>query len=195
MTTILRLDSSVSGQESVTVDLSALLIETLTANDSAATVVRRDLTNLPVLTTTRFAANSTPDTDRTDEQRKLAEEGDRVITDLETADVLVIGAPIYNFGVPSGVKAWMDLAARAGRTFSYSPDGPKGLLTEKTAYIVSASGGVELGSAVDFGTPHLQQFLRFLGIADITVIDAGGLMNDQNKLDTARDQIRQLSPL
>ncbi len=109
------------------------------------------------------------------------------------SDVIVIGAPIYNFGVPGAVKAWMDLIARAGRTFSYSETGPVGHLTGKKAYIVSASGGVALGSEADFATPHLTLFLGFLGITDITVIDAGGLMADPDKIQKAHDQIRQLA--
>ncbi len=191
MTTILRLDSSASGDASVTNRLNSVLVETL----SPATVTHRDVSSLPSLSTELFSANSTPPEERTDSQRQLAELGDEIIAELEAADVVVIGAPIYNFGVPSGIKAWMDLVARAGRTFRYTESGVQGLVTGKKAYIVTSSGGVELGSDMDFATPHLQAFLGFLGFTDINQIDAGGLMMDPTKVDQAEAQIRQLQPV
>lgn len=190
MTNILQLDSSVSGDASVTNRLSSLLVETLGAD---ASVTHRDVSALPSLTADRFAANVTAAADRTPAQTELGALGDEVITELEGADILVISAPVYNFGVPSGVKAWMDLTARAGRTFQYTPNGPEGLVTNKSAYIVSASGGVPLGSEMDFATPHLRTFLGFLGFTDITLIDAGGLLMDSEKVQKAEEQIRQLA--
>jgi len=190
MTAILQLDSSATGEASVTNGLNALLVEVIGTD---ATVVHRDLTTLPALSNELLVANNTPATDRTPGQNELATLADSIIAEAEAADVIVIGAPIYNFGVPGAVKAWMDLIARAGRTFSYSETGPVGHLTGKKAYIVSASGGVALGSEADFATPHLTLFLGFLGITDITVIDAGGLMADSDKVQKAQDQIRQLA--
>jgi FMN-dependent NADH-azoreductase len=190
MTAILQLDSSATGEASVTNGLNALLVEVIGTD---ATVVHRDLTTLPALSNELLVANNTPATDRTPGQNELATLADSIIAEAEAADVIVIGAPIYNFGVPGAVKAWMDLIARAGRTFSYSETGPVGHLTGKKAYIVSASGGVALGSEADFATPHLTLFLGFLGITDITVIDAGGLMADADKVQKAQDQIRQLA--
>lgn len=190
MTSLLRLDSSASGEASVTSRLNDLLVETLGAD---VTVTRRDLSQLPSLSTDRFLANGTPVDERTPQQAELAALGDAVIAEIEAADVVVIGAPIYNFGVPSGVKAWMDLTARAGRTFRYTESGPEGLLSGKKAYIVTASGGVPLGSDADFATPHLQTFLGFLGFTDIVQIDAGGLMMDDTKVEQAENQIRQLA--
>jgi FMN-dependent NADH-azoreductase len=190
MTAILQLDSSATGEASVTNGLNALLVEVIGTD---ATVVHRDLTTLPALSNELLVANNTPATDRTPGQNELATLADSIIAEAEAADVIVIGAPIYNFGVPGAVKAWMDLIARAGRTFSYSETGPVGHLTGKKAYIVSASGGVALGSEADFATPHLTLFLGFLGITDITVIDAGGLMADPDKVQKAQDQIRQLA--
>lgn len=190
MTSILRIDSSVSGDASVTNRLSSLLIETL-GND--ATVVHRDVTQIPSLSAASFAANGTPTTERSDEQAQLAQLGDDAIAELEQAGVLVIAAPIYNFGIPSGLKAWIDLIARAGRTFQYTETGAEGLVAGKKAYIVTASGGVPIGSEADFATPHIQQFLQFLGFTDITVIGAGSLMTDPNTLDNAEAQIRELA--
>lgn len=192
MTTILQLDSSASGPDSVTNGLNALLVDTIAAD---ATIVYRDLTGLPALSNDLLVANNTPAADRTPAQNQAATLADAIIREVEAADIVVIGSPIYNFGVPSGVKAWMDLVARAGRTFSYSDTGPVGHLTDKKAYIVSASGGVALNSEADFGTPHLRTFLGFLGITDVTVIDAGGLMMDPDKVQKAQDQIRELAPV
>ena len=87
---------------------------------------------------------------------------------------MVIGAPMYNFSVPSTLKAWVDLIARVGVTFNYTENGPKGLLEGKKAYLVVATGGVPVNSAADFATPYLKQVLGFVGIADIEVIDASG---------------------
>jgi FMN-dependent NADH-azoreductase len=188
---ILQLDSSASGSESVTNRLNALLVETL---GSTTAVVHRDVSQLPSLTTERFAANGTPADARTTDDATLAALGDALISELEGADVVVIGAPIYNFGVPSGVKAWMDLVARAGRTFQYTETGPQGLLTGKKAYVVTASGGVPLGSEIDFASPHIQTFLGFLGFTDVTQIDATGLQMDPTKVQQAEQQIRELAP-
>lgn len=190
MTSLLRIDSSVTGTASVTNALNSLLVETL---DAAATVVRRDATQLPSLSAEIFAANMAPLETRSPDESALGLLADELISELEQADAVVIGAPIYNFGVPSGIKAWMDLVARAGRTFTYTETGPQGLVTGKPAYIVSSSGGVALGSEADFATPHLRQFLSFIGFTDITVIDAGGLMMDPTKIEQAEAQIKQLA--
>jgi FMN-dependent NADH-azoreductase len=190
MTTILHLNSTASGADSVTAKLSAQLVETISGPDT--TVVTRDLTTLPVLTGDHFAANNTPTGDRTPAQAELAAAADAAIADLEGADVVVISAPVYNFGVPSAVKAWMDLVARAGTTFRYTANGPEGLLSGKKAYIVSASGGVPLGSEVDFATPHTRTFLNFIGIDDVTLIGAGSLMQDPSSLENAENLIREL---
>lgn len=190
---ILRLDSSASGAASVTNNLNALLVETLLASNPEATVAHRDLTALPVLDADRFAANSAPAEERSAEQGELATLSDALIDELVAADIVVIGAPIYNFGIPGAVKAWADLVARAGVTFTYTDTGPQGLLTGKKAYIVSSSGGVELGSEMDFATPHLTLFLNFLGIDDVSLIDAGGLMANPNKVAEAENQILSLA--
>lgn len=193
MTTILRLDSSASGDASVTNSLSDLLIDTLAASEESVDIIQRDLTGLPSLDNALLVANNTPASDRTEEQAQAAATSDALIADLEAADTIVIGAPVYNFGVPGAVKAWMDLVARAGRTFSYAESGPVGHLTGKKAYIVVASGGVALGSEIDFGTPHLTMFFNFLGISDVEVIDATGLRLDATKVEQAHEQIKSLA--
>lgn len=190
MTNLLHLDSTVSGNTSVSRRLSQQLVEGLTTADT--TVVHRDLTGLPVLTAERFAAAAQPVGERTPAEAELAAVSDQLIAELAAADLLVIAAPVYNFGVPSAVKAWMDLVARAGATFRYTDSGPEGLLKDKRAFIVSASGGVPFGSDADFATPHLRTFLTFLGIADVTLVGADSLMQDATSLDKAEGAIREL---
>ena len=94
---------------------------------------------------------------------------DQLIRELQDADTIVIGAPIYNFGAPASLKAWMDLVARPGVTFRYTPDGPEGLLTGKKAIVTVASGGVPVGSDIDFLSSHLKFFLGFIGITDVEI--------------------------
>jgi|TARA_B110000483_G_C17787882_1_gene386318 FMN-dependent NADH-azoreductase len=115
------------------------------------------------------------------------------LTNSKEPTLLEIGAPIYNLGVPSGIKVWIDLAARAGRIFGYTESGPQGLVTGKPVYIASASGGAPTGSAADFATPHLTQFLALLGFTDITMIHAAALMLDPTKAEQAETQTRQLA--
>ncbi len=192
MTTILQLNGSAAATESITTSLNDEVVSGLAANDPTATVIVRDLTELPVLDNARLVANNTPGDARTQEQVDAATVADQVIADLQAADVVVIGIPIYNFGVPSSVKAWMDLAARAGTTFQYTDAGPQGLLSGKRAIVSVASGGVRRGDAVDHATPHIETFLRFLGFEDISIVDSTGLLYDEGRVDDARAQIGQL---
>lgn len=97
-----------------------------------------------------------------------------MVAELQDADVIVIGAPMYNFSIPSTLKAWVDLIARVGVTFQYTENGPVGLLTGKKAYIVAATGGVPVNSPADFATPYLKQVLGFVGISDVEVVEASG---------------------
>ena len=119
---------------------------------------------------------------------------DTLVDELQAADILVIGAPIYNFGMPAALKAWFDQVCRMGRTFQYSEQGPKGLLEGKKAYIVITSGGVPVDSPADFCTPHLRHLMSFIGIDDVTIIEAAGLMGDEEAgLAKARSQIEAIA--
>jgi len=109
-----------------------------------------------------------------------------LVEELKAADTIVIGAPIYNFNIPAALKAWIDLIARARLTFKYGENGPVGLLKNKKAYIVMASGGVPIGSAMDFASGYLQHVLAFVGITDVTIIDAS-----QFDLDKEPNEIAQ----
>ena len=100
---------------------------------------------------------------------------DALINELQQADVIVIGLPMYNFGVPSQLKAYFDHIARAGVTFKYTEQGPVGLLTGKRAYVFAARGGVYAGTPLDTQTGYVRDFLRFLGITDVNFVYAEGL--------------------
>ena len=176
MTTILHLDTSVRGPHSVTRDLTSRI----TARFPEATVIRRDLgTGLPLIGETWVNANTTPAPERSPAQKAILAQSDELIGELRAADIVVVGLPIYNWGVPATFKAWADLVARAGETFSYQNGAPVGLLHDKRAIIAMASGGTQVGSAQDFASGYAQTLFGMLGIrkvnlvrADRTAIDA-----------------------
>ncbi|APE28078.1 FMN-dependent NADH-azoreductase [Aurantiacibacter gangjinensis] len=177
MSKILHITASINGEESVSRQLSTKLVSELAKRDGAY-IVERDLSanDLPFIDSGRFAANLAPYAERSPEQHELAAIADTLIGELQDADTIVLGVPIYNFAVPATVKAWADLVARAGTTFKYTPEGPVGLLQGKRAYIAVASGGVKTDSEADFMTPWLKFFLGFLGITDVSVVAADALM-------------------
>ncbi|OSQ48097.1 FMN-dependent NADH-azoreductase [Thalassospira alkalitolerans] len=176
MTSILHINASVNGENSNSRQIASKLIERIVAATPAANVVERDLNDksIPALTGEIVGAFYTPAENRTGAQKDVIAVSDKLVAELKASDVVVIGAPMYNFSVPSTLKAWVDLIARVGVTFNYTENGPKGLLEGKKAYLVVATGGVPVNSAADFATPYLKQVLGFVGIADIEVIDASG---------------------
>ena len=125
-----------------------------------------------------MGAFSTPADQRTPEQQALVAESDALIDELQSADVVALGLPLYNCGIPSTLKAYFDHIARSGRSFSYGENGPKGLVTGKKVYVVLASGGVySEGAAVqmDHAIPYLRSVLGFLGMTDVEVIRVEGV--------------------
>ena len=171
--TILRIDSSVNTKNSVSRDLTDRII----AASGSTDVVTRDLVAdpLPQITEDWAEARLIPAQDRTASQNAVLALSDRLISEVQNAETLVIGLPVYNFSVPAALKAWIDLMARPGVTFRYTPNGPAGLLKGKRAVIAMASGGVPQGAPADFATPYLIHFLGFLGITDVEVVAADGL--------------------
>ncbi|MEM7472052.1 MAG: NAD(P)H-dependent oxidoreductase [Pseudomonadota bacterium] len=168
---LLQIDSSARNDGSITRSLTASIVKTL-----GGAVTKRDLSDgLPLLTEDWVKANFTPAEDRTDAQKEILSLSDTLVAELEAADTLVIGMPIYNFSVPAALKAWIDLVCRARRTFRYTENGPVGLLKGKRAIIVVASGGVAMNAPVDFATPYLRHVLSFIGITDVQIIAADGL--------------------
>ncbi|MEM9842941.1 MAG: NAD(P)H-dependent oxidoreductase [Pseudomonadota bacterium] len=191
---ILHIDASARIDGSYSRALTAQLVEKL--KEPGGDIVHRDvgLNPLPVVTQDWVGANFTPDEARTEAQRETLALSDVLIEELKAADVLVIGAPVYNFGVPASLKAWIDLIARARKTFKYTDQGPVGLLEDKTAYIVIATGGTPSGSDMDFATPYLRHILSFLGIRDVTIIAADQLMaTGDEKIAAAQREIDALA--
>lgn len=170
---ILHIDSSALNKGSSTRKMTQAIIAKLGDGD----VISRDVAKgLPFVTEAWVGANFTDETARSDAQKELLALSDSLIDELERADVIVIGAPVYNFGIPAALKAWVDLVARARKTFRYTANGPEGLLTGKKAYIAMASGGTQIGSEMDFASGYLTHVMGFLGIEDVTLVSAGQQM-------------------
>lgn len=191
---ILRIDSSARRDGSVSRDLADLYIDRI-AERRAVRVETRDVSHpLPAITQGWINANFTPDEQRTAEQRETLAASDRLIEELERNDLIIIGTPIYNFGIPATLKLWIDLIARARQTFHYTEFGPVGLLQNKRAVILAASGGTEVGSTIDFATPYLRHMLGFIGIHDVKIIAADQLMaGGADKIEQTRERIRALA--
>lgn len=191
---VLEVSSSGRNGESVSRRLTGELIDALEAREGRLSVTRRDLSQgIPLVDERWINANFTPDEERTAEQRETLAASDALVAELQAADIVVIGSPIYNFGVPAALKAWVDMIARARLTFRYTANGPEGLLKGKKAYVVIASGGVPVDSPADFATPYLRQALRFVGITDVEVIAADQLnKKGDDAVDAARMRIAEL---
>jgi len=193
--TILRIDSSMRHTGSVTRALTDKLAGHLRAASPAARIIHRDLANgVALVDEAWIGANFTDPADRDSAQRAALARSDELVAGIKAADTLIIGLPIYNFGVPAALKAWIDMVARARETFRYAETGPEGLMTGKRALIVVASGGVPVGSAVDFATPYLRHALAFMGITDVEFIAADQLMADADTaISSAEDRIAQVA--
>jgi len=197
MSNILYITASIrSDAESVSRGLGQSIVDGLAAK-SGASVTTRDLpaNDLPYVSAERFGANLTPAADRTPEQAELAAIADTLIAELQAADTIVIASPIYNFGPPAVLKAWADLVARAGTTFRYTATGPEGLLTGKKAYLAIASGGTPVGAEFDFMSRWLTFFLGFIGITDIEIVAADGIMgvDGEEKIAAAKEAALKLA--
>ncbi|AGI68671.1 FMN-dependent NADH-azoreductase [Octadecabacter antarcticus 307] len=188
---ILRIDSSAQTDGAH----SRVLMDTFISKlGNVATVVERDLTeSLPHVDAEWVAANNTAADDRSLEQNAKLSVSNALIDELEAADTLLIGLPIYNFGVPAALKAWIDQVCRAHRTFAYSQNGPVGLLEGKRAIVVYVSGGTPIGSDIDFASNYIRHIMGFIGITDVTFVAADKHMMDDTALLRATDEIKALA--
>lgn len=189
--TILHIDASARRAGSATRDLSDRIVKHL----KAGRIIRRDLaTPLPLLTEDWINANFTPADQRDTLQRDQLALSDELVGELQDADTVVIGLPIYNFSVPAAFKAWIDLVARAGLTFSYTENGPKGLLEGKRVVLAIASGGTAVGSDIDFATNYVRHVLGFIGITDVDVVAADQMALDaEAALSNAHKAVTELA--
>jgi FMN-dependent NADH-azoreductase len=180
MKNILLVLSSPRGQQSYSHRFAGDIVDDLQLRHPAATVVVRDLAKepLPHVGEAFVGGLFSPPEQRTPDQAAAMARSDRLIDELFAADVLVIAAPMHNFGPPSTLKAWFDHIARAGRTFAYTDKGPEGLLKGKKAIIVLARGGVYSdgpAKARDFQEPYVRNMLAFIGVTDVHVVRVEGV--------------------
>ncbi len=177
MTTILQINSAARSQGAQSTLLADELTAKLQQSNPGATVTVRNLLAdaLPHLDDAVLGAFFTPVEQRSAEQSAIVAKSDALIDELRAADVIVLGAPLYNFGVSSQLKTYFDWIARAGVTFRYTANGPEGLITGKKVYVVSARGGKYAGTPNDTQTPYLTTFLGFIGMTDVSFIYAEGL--------------------
>lgn len=190
----LRIDASARQEDSISRDLGDKFINQLQTGTQLRLQTCDLRQKLPFVDADWVSANSTPLDQRNQSQRDALGLSDQLVEQLEAAELLVITTPIYNFGVPASLKAWIDLIARAGRTFRYTENGPVGLLENKRAVIVVTSGGTSVGSDIDFTTPYLKHVLGFVGIHDVTFIAADALSRDADKaIDLATQKLTQLA--
>lgn len=191
---VLEISASSRNHDSVSRRLSKDFIDALRQRDAAVSVVRRDLADgVPFINASWVEATFTPVDERSERHREALAFSDELVAELQAADTIVIATPMYNFGIPAALKAWIDLIARAGVTFRYTETGPEGLLKDKKAYVIVASGGVPVGSPVDFVTPYLKHALAFLGIDDVEIVAADQLNSRaEESVDLARARIAEL---
>lgn len=196
MATLLHINSSVRNAGSLSRQVSAEFLEKWRAANPQDLIVERDLAAqpLPHLNEGMLNAFFTPATDRTPEQNLTAQLSEKLVAELFAADVIVIGAPMYNFSISSGLKAWIDQVARAGMTFKYSETGPVGLLTGKKVYVFTSRGGVYSTGpnvAMDFHETYLRAVLGFIGLNDITFVHTEGVALGEDSVNQALSQTRE----
>lgn len=191
---VLEVSASARRSGSASRELTRDLINALDGRYGNVRTVRRDLSDgIPFVDEAWIEANFTPEEARSDKHRDVLVFSDSLVAELQAADIIVIGMPLYNFSVPASLKAWIDMVARARLTFRYTENGPEGLLKGKKAYLVVATGGVPVGSPVDFATPYLKHALGFIGIDDVEVIAADRLNSQaEESMDAARASIANL---
>ncbi|HYU69678.1 MAG TPA: FMN-dependent NADH-azoreductase [Burkholderiales bacterium] len=177
MKTLLQIRSSIFSDGGQSSRLAERFVAAWRASNPGGKVIVRDLAKEPVphLDAARFAAFVAKPEERTPEQQAVVDYSDALIGELKRADVVVLGLPMYNFGLPSTLKAYFDHVGRAGETFKYTEKGPAGLLTGKKVYVFAARGGMYAGTPNDTQTPFIRTFLSFIGMDDIEFIYAEGL--------------------
>jgi FMN-dependent NADH-azoreductase len=178
MTTLLQINASLNHDNGQSSQLANQFVAAYRLSHPDAKIVVRNVAAadaVPHLNAERFGAFITKPEERSDAQHSVVAYSDPLIDELKQADVIVLGLPMYNFGVPSQLKAYFDHIARAGVTFKYTDRGPVGLLTGKKVYVFAARGGLYAGTPMDTQTSYVRDFLRFIGMADVEFIYAEGL--------------------
>lgn len=199
MTTLLQINTSLFAENGQSSQLAQHFVDTWRAHHPHGRVVVRDLAKrpLPHLDAERVNALFSPAEGRTPQQQAILDEADALLDEIRAADVIVIGLPLYNFGIPSTLKAYFDHIARAGVSFRYTANGPEGLLGDRKVYVLAARGGYYKDTPSDTQTPYVQRFLNFIGIHDIEFVYAEGLNVSadakEQALQHARATVEQLA--
>lgn len=195
MTSILRVESSIKGENSVSRRLTDRVMARVLAANPGAAVVTRDLSRgVPQIDGTWVGAVYTPADARSADQARIAAYSDALLAEVRAADLLVIALPVYNFGVPAQLKSWIDHLARKGETFQYTEAGPEGLLTGKRAIVVMSSDGTRIGSAIDFASGYVRHMLGFFGITEVEFVAADAIVYDpEGTLKKAEAQVDALA--
>ena len=190
---IYQIDSSARKEGSTSRALAKKLLDKI--KKPGDEVVYRDLNNEMVFVSGLTESGMKIDKkDQTEHHKKMFELSDKLVKELKDSDIIIISAPIYNYGPPATLKAWSDLAARVGETFKFTPEGRReGLLKNKKAYIVITSGGTKINSSEDFLTPWLKFILNFFGIDKVEFVGADQMALDYEKsIKEAEDQINNI---
>jgi len=195
MTSILRIESSIKGENSVSRRLTDRVMARVLAANPGATVVTRDLSGgIPQIDGSWIGAVFTPAEARSADQARIAAYSDALLAEVRAADLLVIALPVYNFGVPAQLKSWIDHLARKGETFQYTDAGPEGLLKGKRAIVAMSSDGTKIGSAIDFASGYVRHMLGFFGITEVEFVAADAIVYDpEGTLKKAEAQVDALA--
>jgi FMN-dependent NADH-azoreductase len=199
MTKVLMIHSSPRGPVSGSRKLGEHIVERLRAGGGVTEVNVRDLAVDPVphADGVLVRAMFTPEEAQSEAEAASLRPSDALVDELLAADVLVISVPLYNFSIPSGLKAWIDHVVRPGRTFLYHADGPEGLVLGKRAYVATNRGGAYIGTPMqswDHQEPHLRTILGFIGITDVTFVHAEGTVYDPDTVSRAEARVDELIP-
>ena len=193
---IYQIDCSARKKGSASRDLAKKLLNKIKKSEDK--VVYRDLDDeMLFVAGLTESGMSMPENEKTEHHKKMFELSDKLVKELKDSDIIIISAPIYNFGPPATLKAWSDLTARVKSTFKYSPDGKQiGLLENKKVYLIITSGGTRVGSKDDYLTPWLKHVLNFFGITNIQIISADQMSIDyEGSVKKAEEEINKIKKL
>jgi len=198
MTTVLSIETSIFSGNSQSSALIASVLEKLEQKHGPIELNRRNFVKQPVphLDEATFTAFNTPVAERSAAQQSLVDFSDSLIAEIRQADVIVLGLPMYNFGMPSSLKAYFDQIARAGETFRYTDKGPVGMLEDRPVYVLATRGGRYQGTPQDNQTPFVRQFFGFIGLKDLRFVYAEGLAMSatrEQSIEQAHEQISRLA--
>jgi len=181
---LLRIDSSIFSEKGVSTQLAEVLQTGLLRHHPDLEIIHKNLVKNPIphLTAEVAQAWMTPEADKTEDQKEKTAYSDNLINELRSADAIILTAPMYNFSIPSMLKAWFDHIARAGVTFQYTATGAEGLLEDKPVYLITTRGGLHKGQAHDTEETLIRTFLALIGLKNIKTVYAEGLnMGDEQR--------------